>query len=1444
MRSSNQWLIDLSKDESLWAKDLATVPSMIHFEYMQLKKLAAQGQVYGVLLQLKDTYETILKIPVIMTLVLIDSDPIYKDGSEYNDIMKTLLQAPLTMGKWDNLAAVIVSKKNRKLKLPDNLINIIRKTRMLYETKITSKGTKVVQWRNGTIGHGALKFEDDANYQEEVKSLLNLLKEYFDGEGKPSIKGLYDSIYFQCGNNKLVSDYYDKSAEHNLILHIAGNSYIVSNYVNDCNLKWYLFESFYCEKNLVKYNSYIDGKNNTIRNQYFSDLYEKHVLQQGRNSTVVIGNYTRAEDKVLEYFNMPTDYVEQSKHVELLQEQMDTLEKGVITVLMERGTGKSAFANRMSDYYNSESLIENSLSRCYHVSNAALRGVSDFISSVTKGFQHSYNPADDLWGSTEELPSLTWGSENPAEDMAEFLNFYHDKYRKDYTILVIDGIDEITEHSEFILNYIPSKEQLDDGVFVVLTTRFSDEETVQGKSKKYIEKATKLSNGRLEVRRHDEINTELLNRYIEKHEKRFGLNNNTIDRDALIKKSDYRILYLRAYLAIKDQVALDSTNETKFIESYMNYLLSFYGINQKQKLKEIAVSIALFPSISIKKYQEYLNCQEITYEFVGLFNDLLPLLTVVHVDGEKVYEFADLAYVDFIIEAYPDVVKDVIKVFDESMNSHLGNYIQIGRPALKNFNNESNGMKLNRDIVFFIDGLIGLCNKSTKYQYIADSFFNNTVIFDFALQIVCDYWTNVGVLYLYRQKLLQCISDGLYYGLQGKCGKKCLIWTNAVNQQLLRIDDNRIYRVAKKLNHSAIVNYLQQNYRDISNIQYWFWALIKFPSPASSTVINDLKCVDEFAKYAIKWSLNGDVQYVALHWLINLGRTNITNPSIEERVLNYLYKYYKLNDRRIELNKCKEIMEKKGYKLLPRIQFINSANTFLKNKEKIQKACEILLDFDISLTNDSQQIAIIYDVYNVLFERIQKEPNNVQLAFYKRMCYERDQGTLGIFLEKLVRSFIKNGMHVFNDIEGICGYMLYKIVDHYMLFDGEEFEFETDYDDEDEVFYKDLGFNKALQNNYDETINNCRDYLFSFENQTNCNIEGFETTDEETRITGLINRDSIVEFKGKTKIQRYKEIFEKELPKWINLIQKSAGTKEKYIDRLLNCLELMVVAYRGDYYCSGSLNNEGISELEKSVYEFDTPAFFSTHLINDNEDWDRSIFANKIYCTDNALSLLDSLLTRKDSKRAYKILKLMEQTIPILEQKFIVNEQTQSLYEIKKFRFLFLRKKFGIHNEFDQYLMKCVNLHKDNIVQLLSNVSRTSDFKGIAYNIEMLLEYYWMVGLWKDGVIMCNDILKKLKTINYYEDDVVHDCLTLEIKIVEICSKFFELLNGNKNIEMNEADERFSENLEEKSVCMGLTKLYVRVKLIMKNEFAIEEVGDPYLEWNWGDNIYFDYKDG
>ena len=592
MQPSNQWLINLSKTESVWATELNEVPSMIHFEYVQLESLAREGQVYGVLLQCKDTYEAILKIPVIMALVIIDSDSKYKDGDENAEIMKAFLESPMSMGNWDNLARVIVAK-NKKLQLPESLIEILKRTRKLYSAEITTTVSNVVNWRNETIGHGALKFQDDVSYQEEVNNLLKLLKEYFDGIGKFSIKGLYDDCYFQCGENKLVAGCYERNIDNvSMSLHVAAQTFPVANYVNDCDLKWYLFESFYRRKNLVKYNSFIDGKNNTIQNKYFSDLFAKHVLQGSKASAVTSDYISREEDLILEYLHMPSDYVAPTRIVELLQEKMAKIEKGVITISMERGTGKSAFANQMSGLYHPKPLMKNSLSRCYHVSNAALRGLSDFTNSINNGFRHSFNPADDFWGSTEELPSLSLETDNPAESMAEFLNFYHEKYRKDYTILIIDGIDETTEQAERILDYIPSKDQLEDGVFVVLTTRFADEETVKGKSKKYIDKAAKLADSLLEVRRHDEINVDLLNRYIDHYTKTFKLAQN-INKDEIIEKSDYRILYLRAYLGISDRVGLDNTNETKFIKSYMDYILSFYGISQKQTLKEIAVKTGM-----------------------------------------------------------------------------------------------------------------------------------------------------------------------------------------------------------------------------------------------------------------------------------------------------------------------------------------------------------------------------------------------------------------------------------------------------------------------------------------------------------------------------------------------------------------------------------------------------------------------------------------------------------------------------------------------------------------------------------------------------------------------------------------------------------------------------------------------------------------------------------
>ena len=1292
MCSSNQWLIDLSKDESLWAKDLETLPSMIHFEYEQLKNLAAEGQVYGVLLQCKDTYETIIKIPAIMALVIIDSDSKYKDGSEYNDIMKTFLQAPMSMGNWENLARVII-KKNKKLNLPETLINILEKTRTLYNTEITAKVSDVVAWRNETIGHGALKFEDDVNYQEEVRSLLNLLKNYFDGEGKQSIKGLYNSIYFQCGNNKLVADCYGKSDSYDLVLHIADNSYTVSNYVNEIDLKWYLFESFYCRKNLVKYSSYIDGRNSTVQNKYFSDLYEKHVLKENRNSTVAGSFISRTEDRILEYLNMPMDYVKPVKLLELLQEQMVNLEKGVIAIFMERGTGKSAFANQMSGLYHSEPLLKNSLSRCYHLSNAALRGKSDFVNSINNGFRHSYNPANDLWGSTEELPSLTLESESPAED----------------------GIDETTEQTECILNYIPSKEQLDEGVFVVLTTRFNDEATVQGKSKKYIERAIRISDAQISIRRHDPIIIELLNNYIEKH---LSINkiNQSFDKNALIQKSDYRILYLRAYLGINDRVPLDNTDETKFIKSYMEYLLPFYGINQKQALKEVAVTIALFPDISISKYQEYLNCQEITYEFVGLFNDLSPLLTVLHKDGEAVYEFADTAYADFIIEEYPDVVKDVVHFFYQSMYKNLEYYFQSDmyflRDAddeyLKSINVEGkiDERKLNYDIIFFSTRLIELWSKTDKHKIVSDLFFENIYMLFLYAAMKTDPWTNYGYAKVIRSELKECIIQGLYLGLQKERGDACKTWTKTINRLINIFPDNGYcpmlhsdYFYSDNMSGN-IFKYLLRNHLKDIDVEEWFWFLDVLISRNSETIKDVFKIVkecnkeDAFVEFFLNSQLNmrmSSRSVIDRNEIEKLLKANLSLKN-EEKILNHLLKEY--TNSKIFLSKddyfkslanfCLDTIKSKGYRVEDeKLQNLLERDSLYQEKLywKIKKAIKKLLDLEREIDYESGEIDEVHDVYFTyrtldFGEKVNIDEEKIKalnLAFYSRMCYERENGRLGVFL------------------------------DHYLLL--------------------------------------------------NDHIE------------------SILKSKFGEGVEWYEELLN-----WIEIIKTVANKDIRNVYELLTRMMYVAINYLED----NCREDEALLLLEKLVYETDTKGFFSSYFKVFNAIEPTVIYdlPDMVYCTSNSLFLLKKLIENGEASRVDTLLQTMEKSIVLIDENQPKNYETQAICEIQKIRFLSLKNMYGLHDNFDLYLEGCIENHKKRIDVFVNSISRNSNFRDFSFDVEMLLEFNWQTKKYGEGMALCDSFIDLLNPLLQNGDMVIKNILEKEIEMIKDCKMFFSLINN------------------------------------------------------------------
>lgn len=570
----------------------------------------------------------------------------------------------------------------------------------------------------------------------------------------------------------------------------------------------------------------------------------------------------REEERIFEYLNAPVEYVEPKWLVKELEERMEELGQGVITIFMERGTGKSAFANQMNGLYHSNTLIQAAFSRSYHIQNAVLRGISDFVNAINFGYRHSCNSDDDLYGSEEELPVISLHDENLQQSLASFLNTYHQLYQKDYTILFLDGIDELTSDTSDIMKFLPSREMLDEGIFIVLLSRFEDEQTVLGQSKEHIRRAANSADSIIELRRTSKFNVEVLKKFIMRNKPDATAN----QVDDLIARADYRMLYLKAILAVAENYDFDNTNETKFISSFLDYVSSFYGINQRTKMEEIAVAIALFPDISLNEYKRYIACQEITYEFVGLLNNLLPLMTITHRDGVTCYAFADQAYSEYIIGRYPEVVQSVIERFYVSFAECLDVYLRDN--GCRDFEKDPNfnSAELNKDIVFFARSLVEIWGKAPRQCMIADMQIPEKNILKFYGNLAWDEWARFGIGAYLRNSLRDSICMSLYMALLMSTKTKDNVSTEWAEHIIDHIEHEDDYSGESDFSSYMLIeeyledfekfdkyllDYVITHIKDMKDIKQWYWVFVRACSKRAADAIVGSSCTDEFVEYLL-----------------------------------------------------------------------------------------------------------------------------------------------------------------------------------------------------------------------------------------------------------------------------------------------------------------------------------------------------------------------------------------------------------------------------------------------------------------------------------------------------------------------------------------------------------------------------------------------------------------
>ena len=570
------WYQTLSDDFNIWNVKLINMDiSILSHEYRRIKDLLSQGQSFGVLLQIKDFLEILLKLPVL--IVLNEKFDIQCSSNEIRIFILSSLDKPLSLGHWHELATYI--KKNNLIE-DNNLKIFINNIIKLYNKN------NIIKWRNDEIGHGALSLEDDKEFQNDIINKIKLIKKFID-----------DNIDILENINIDIE---------NLTISYKNSSCSIYPFFNITENKIYFFDSYLSRKQKTHQLNYCYGKKRVSTIEVFDNFITINKIEERdkKLSNYEINDVRLAEDENrLDRLELSDDFIKPIYLIQWLKKIIDTSAKGKILLQMQRGTGKSLFSKALDQLaLNKINLNDDILIRAYYINDIYRNRLRDFSSEISHFILNKEIQSNILVDKFKgNLPIIT--TDSTKEDLASMLNWYKQKYDVAKLLLIIDGVDEIPQsNNKSIFDILPTNEQLDDGIFILITSRTNDEivEYTRNniKALNYIVKK--------EVLKKSDENQSILKSYINKYK----LAKDDIQITQLINKADYRILYLNILKEIIISSNIDINNipqSEDIIDYYLENIKNKYGDKYYSNIFRILIILAS-------------QLEELTIKEIGLLN--------------------------------------------------------------------------------------------------------------------------------------------------------------------------------------------------------------------------------------------------------------------------------------------------------------------------------------------------------------------------------------------------------------------------------------------------------------------------------------------------------------------------------------------------------------------------------------------------------------------------------------------------------------------------------------------------------------------------------------------------------------------------------------------------------------------------------------------------------
>lgn len=632
------WNIQQCKDATLWKENVfLQYPYIIAIEYKRLFSLLEQNKLYGVIFQLKDIFEVLIKFPTLLVLNKYCNNR--KRSQHENETLQFLLSKMLSLGDWHELAKrCLVSCSSENLK------------RVLENITRAFEKNKIINWRNDTLGHGALMFDDTKEFREELIKMLRIIKKHFDDCNEEymqiSLKYETNGKSTELRGNDISREIF--KSEGDLIFDENQNNNKINELMKVQNSSLFFFDSFCQWDRKTKMLCYLDAQIIKLKLKYFEEMFlnatKYMAVSSDRDSSKLYDEiYTETEENIIKSISKVEQIVFPEFLYKWMNDNLSNYDKGTYLLQMERGMGKTTFSKIIDPHSYDKRKFDKTAVRVYYVNSTYSYKIESFENDIVDILKMNGDKTDKFKGS---IPQFNNQLEISAKKqfvsvLDNFQKIYQKKFGTEKLLIIIDGIDEIPDLSKkTILDYIPDSNELPNNIYILVTSRIRDENpnyvNIVLDDIKFSEK--------MQILKNNEDYNQVLKEFISK---KIRITNSEL-LESIIKQSNKRFLFIKPIEYIMKYSKISDLSVNNIFDEFLSLLEKSYIEKYYYHIIDILIILAISrEGLTIEEISYLLVEESPDFKILAYLSDISCLLdssrsyrgTIITLSHEELREF-------------------------------------------------------------------------------------------------------------------------------------------------------------------------------------------------------------------------------------------------------------------------------------------------------------------------------------------------------------------------------------------------------------------------------------------------------------------------------------------------------------------------------------------------------------------------------------------------------------------------------------------------------------------------------------------------------------------------------------------------------------------------------------------------------------------------------------